>query len=123
MVSSPAARWGTGRQTSYEELRLGSPMIDWWRWFGRGGRRRAAAATQRWRDRGSSDGGEERGCAQQCATPGASMWPREDDSRSQGVEDRRRDELVGGGPAAAPGARTTAIVRLSLINKRLGELL
>jgi hypothetical protein len=51
------------------------------------------------------------------------MWPREDDSRSQGVEDRRRDELVGGGPVVAPGARTTAIVRLSLINKRLGELL
>jgi hypothetical protein len=43
--------------------------------------------------------------------------------RSPGAEDRRRGELVGGGPAAAPRARTPAIVRLGLINKRLGELL
>jgi hypothetical protein len=43
--------------------------------------------------------------------------------RSPGTEDRRRGELDGGGPAAAAGARTPAIVRLGLINKRLGELL
>jgi hypothetical protein len=71
-------RWGTGRQTSDGELKLGSPVIDRWRWFGREGRRRAAATAQRRCGRGSSDGGEGRGDAQQCAAPGASMWPRED---------------------------------------------
>jgi hypothetical protein len=77
MASSPAARWGAGRQTSDWELKLGSPVIDWWRWFGRGGRRRAAAAAQGRCGCGSSDGGEGRGNAQQCAALGASMWPRE----------------------------------------------
>jgi hypothetical protein len=72
------ARCGTGRQTSDGELRLGSPAIDWSRRISRRSRRRAAAAAQRQCGRGSSDGGEERGDAQQCATPGASMWPRED---------------------------------------------
>jgi hypothetical protein len=43
--------------------------------------------------------------------------------RSPGSEDRRRAELGGGGPAAAAGARAPVIVRLGLINKRLGELL
>jgi hypothetical protein len=43
--------------------------------------------------------------------------------RSPGVEDRRRGELGGGGPAAAAGTRAPVIVRLGLINKRLGELL
>jgi hypothetical protein len=43
--------------------------------------------------------------------------------RSPGAEDRRRGEFGGGGPAAAAGARAQAIVRLGLINKRLGELL
>jgi hypothetical protein len=43
--------------------------------------------------------------------------------RSPGAEDRRRGELDDGGPAAAAGARTPAIVRLGLINKLLGELL
>jgi hypothetical protein len=43
--------------------------------------------------------------------------------RSTGEEDRRRGELDGGGPAAAAGARAPAVVRLGLINKRLGELL
>jgi hypothetical protein len=47
IASSPAVRWGTGRQTSDGELRLGSPVIDWWRWFDRGGRRQAAAEAQR----------------------------------------------------------------------------
>jgi hypothetical protein len=41
--------------------------------------------------------------------------------RSPGAEDRRRGG--GGGPAAAAGTRAPAIVRLELINKRLGELL
>jgi hypothetical protein len=40
-----------------------------------------------------------------------------------GSEDRRRGELGGGGPAAAAETRAPAIVRLDLINKRLGELL
>jgi hypothetical protein len=43
--------------------------------------------------------------------------------RCLGSEDRRRSELVGGGPAATAEARAPAIVRLGLINKRLGELL
>jgi hypothetical protein len=43
--------------------------------------------------------------------------------RSPGAEDRRRGELGGGDPAAATGTRAPAIVRLGLINKRLGELL
>jgi hypothetical protein len=43
--------------------------------------------------------------------------------RSLGAEDRRRGELSDGGPAAAAGARAPVIVRLGLINKRLGELL
>jgi hypothetical protein len=43
--------------------------------------------------------------------------------RSPGADDRRRGELGGGGPAAAAGARTLAIVRLGLINKQLGVLL
>jgi hypothetical protein len=73
MASSPAARWGTGRQTSDGELRSGSPAIDWWRRISRSSRRRAAAA-QRWCGGGSSDGGDERGDAR----PGASVWPRED---------------------------------------------
>jgi hypothetical protein len=102
------------RQTSDGELRLGSPAIDWWRWFGRAGRRRAAAAAQRRCGRGNSNGGEERGAAQQCVAPGASMWPRED---ARPVTGR------GGDPAAAVGARAPAIVGLGLINKRLRELL
>jgi hypothetical protein len=43
--------------------------------------------------------------------------------RSPGLEDRWRGELDGGGPAAAAETRVPAIVRLSLINKQLGELL
>jgi hypothetical protein len=82
---SPAARWGTGMQTSGRDVKLGSPAIDWWRRIGRGGRRRAAVAAQRRRGRGSSDGGEERGDAQQCAAPEASMWPREDARQVPGL--------------------------------------
>jgi hypothetical protein len=40
-----------------------------------------------------------------------------------GSEDRRRGEFGGSGPEAATGAQTPAIVRLSLINKRLGKVL
>jgi hypothetical protein len=40
-----------------------------------------------------------------------------------GLEDRRRGEFGGGGPAAAAGARAPTIVRLGLINKQLGEVL
>jgi hypothetical protein len=43
--------------------------------------------------------------------------------RSPGAEDRQRGELGGGGSAAAAETRAPAIVRLGLINKRLGELL
>jgi hypothetical protein len=123
MASSPAARWGTGRQTSDGGLRLGSPVIDWWRWTGRGGRRRAAAAAQRRSGRGSSDDGAGRGDAQQCAAPGASMWSREDARPVTGHGGSAEGELGDGGPAAAAGARTPAIARLGLINKWLGELL
>jgi hypothetical protein len=38
-------------------------------------------------------------------------------SRCLGSEDRRRGEVVGGGPAAAAGARAPAVVRVGLINK------
>jgi hypothetical protein len=103
-------------------MQLGSPAIDWWRRIGRGGRRRAAATAQRRCGRGSSDGSEERGGAQQCAAPEASMWPRKMLGRSLGAEDRRRGELVSGGPTAAVGARAPAIVRLGLIDKRLGKV-
>jgi hypothetical protein len=51
------------------------------------------------------------------------MWPREDARQVTGRGGSRRGELVGGGPAAAAGARALMIVRLDLINKRLGELL
>jgi hypothetical protein len=100
-VSSPAARWGMGRQTSDRELRLGSPAIDWRRWIGRGGHRRAAAAAQRRRSCGSLDGSEERGDAQQCAAPRASTWPREDarqvTGRGGSAEGRVRRWRSGGG--------------------------
>jgi hypothetical protein len=43
--------------------------------------------------------------------------------RRLGSEDRRRGELGDGGPATAAGTRAPAIMRLSLINKRLGDLL
>jgi hypothetical protein len=43
-----------------------------------GGRGAEAERRQRRSGRGNSNGGEERGAAQQCAAPGASMWPRED---------------------------------------------
>jgi hypothetical protein len=41
--------------------------------------------------------------------------------RSLDSEDRRRGELDNSGPAAAAEARAPAIVRLGLINKRLGR--
>jgi hypothetical protein len=43
--------------------------------------------------------------------------------RSPGLENRRRGELDGGGPAAAAGTRVQANVWLGLINKRLEEVL
>jgi hypothetical protein len=43
--------------------------------------------------------------------------------RSPGLENRRRGELDGGGPAAAAGTRVPAIVLLGLPNKRLREVL
>jgi hypothetical protein len=43
--------------------------------------------------------------------------------RSPGSEDRRRGELGSASPAAAAGTQAPVIVRLGLINKRLGELL
>jgi hypothetical protein len=43
--------------------------------------------------------------------------------RRLGSEDRWRGELGDGGPVAAAGTRAPAIMRLGLINKRLGELL
>jgi hypothetical protein len=101
MASSPAARWSAGRQTSDGDRRLDSPVNDWWRKIGRGSRRRAAVAEQRRRARGNSDSGAGRGDAQQCAAPGASMWPREDarpvTGRGGSVEGRARQRQSGGG--------------------------
>jgi hypothetical protein len=101
MASSSAARWSAGRQTSDGDRRLDSPVNDWWRKIGRGSRRRAAAAEQRRRARGNSDGGAGRGDAQQCAAPGASMWPREDarqvTGRGGSAEGRARRRRSGGG--------------------------
>jgi hypothetical protein len=98
MASSPAARWGTGRQTSDGELRLVSPAIDWWRKISR---RSRWAAAQRRCGRGSSDGGEERGDAQQCAMRGPFMWPGEDarqvTGRGGSEEGRARQWRSGGG--------------------------
>jgi hypothetical protein len=51
------------------------------------------------------------------------MWPRKALSGCLGSENRRRGELDGGGPAEAAGTRVPAIVRLGLLNKRLGEVL
>jgi hypothetical protein len=90
-----------GQATSYGDRRLDSPVNDWWRRIGRGSRRRAAAAEQRWRSRGNSDGGAGKGDAQQCAAPGASMWPREDARQAPGLggsaEERARRRRFGGG--------------------------
>jgi hypothetical protein len=100
MASSPVARWSTGRQTSYGDRRLDSPVNDWWRRIGRGSHRRAAAAKQRWRGHGNSDGGAGKADAQQCAAPGASMWPREDARQVTGrggSAERRARQRSGGG--------------------------
>jgi hypothetical protein len=43
--------------------------------------------------------------------------------RSPGLENRRRGELDGGGPAGAAGTRVPANVWLGLINKQLREVL
>jgi hypothetical protein len=42
--------------------------------------------------------------------------------KSLDSEDRRRGELGNGGPAAAAEARAPEIVRLGLIDKRLGKV-
>jgi hypothetical protein len=75
MASSPAARGCTDRQTSDGELKLGSPVIDWWRWFGWKDRRRAAATDRWWRGRGHSNSGEDRGGAGQRVARVASLVP------------------------------------------------
>jgi hypothetical protein len=64
-----------------------------------------AAAEQRRRGRGGSDGGADRGRAQQCVARAASMCPREGARGSLGLENRRRGELGNGDPAAAAEAR------------------
>jgi hypothetical protein len=91
---------GHGEANKRRENANGSPAIDWWRKFGRGGRRRAAAA-QRRHGRGSSDDGEARGDAQQCVALEASMWPREDDRKFPGLggsaKGRARQWRSGGG--------------------------
>jgi hypothetical protein len=101
MASSPAVRWGWGRQTSEQGVRLDSVAIDWRRRFGRRCHRRAAAAEQWQRNRRSSDSGEKRGGAQQCAARVASMWPRECarwvPGLGESAEERVRWWLPGGG--------------------------
>jgi hypothetical protein len=58
-------------------LRLALPSINWWWRFDRGGHWRAAAAEQRRRGRGRSDGGEDRDGARQCVDLVAPRCPRE----------------------------------------------
>jgi hypothetical protein len=90
-----------GRETCCGDRRLGSPVTDCWRWFGRRSPRRAAAAEQRQRARGNSDGCEGKDWAQPRAARGASMWPREGARRLPGLggsaEGRVRRRRSGGG--------------------------
>jgi hypothetical protein len=62
---------------------------------------RAAVAAQRRRGNGNSNGGEDRGGAQQCVAPGASMRSREDagqvTGRGETAEGRARRWRSGGG--------------------------
>jgi hypothetical protein len=122
MASSPVTRWGTGWQTSDGGLGLGSPVIDWWRWIGPGGRRQAVAAAQRRRGCGSSDVGEGRGGAEQCAASGASMWPREEarqvTGRGGSAEGRARRWRSGGGRGSSDSGD-----RAARLDQQLGELL
>jgi hypothetical protein len=97
----PAARWSSGRQTSGQRVRLDSLEMDWRRRLGRRCHRRAAAAEQWRRGRGSSDSGEKRGGSQQCAARVASMCPREGarwvPELGEPSEGRARRWLPGGG--------------------------
>jgi hypothetical protein len=89
-------------------VRLDSLAIDWrWR-FGRRCHRRAAAAEQWRRGRGSSDFGEKRGGAQQCVARVASMCLGKVLGGSLGLENRRRSESGDDCPAAAAGTRAPA---------------
>jgi hypothetical protein len=101
VARSPAVRWGSGRQTSEQGVRLDSLAIDWRRRFGRRCRWWAAAAEQWRRGRGSSDSGEKRGGAQQCAARVTSMCQREGSRWIPGfgepAEERVRRWLPGGG--------------------------
>jgi hypothetical protein len=56
--------------------RLGSPVIDWWRWIDRRCRRRAAAADRWWRGRGHSKSSEDRGGTGQRVARAAALGPR-----------------------------------------------
>jgi hypothetical protein len=101
VARSPAARWGSGRQTSEQGMWLDSLEIDWRQRLGRICHQRAAAA-ERWRrGRRSSDSGEKRGEAQQCAAWVASMCPRDGARWVPGLgepaEERARRWLPSGG--------------------------
>jgi hypothetical protein len=85
-------------------VRLDSLEMDWRRRLGRRCLRLAAAAEQWQRGRGSSDSGEKRGGAQQCAARVASMFPRGGARWVPGLGERRRSEPGDGCPAAAVGA-------------------
>jgi hypothetical protein len=89
-------------------VRLDSLEIDWRRSLGRRCHRRAAAAEQWQHGRESSDSGEKKGGAQQCAARVASMCPREGARWVLGLENRRRSEPGDDCPAAAAGARAPA---------------
>jgi hypothetical protein len=99
------ARWGLGRQTSGQGVRLALPSIDWWWRFGRGGHRRAAAVEQKQRGQGGSDDGEYRGGAQQCVARATSMCPREGarwvPGLGESAEGRARQWWSGGGRGSA----------------------
>jgi hypothetical protein len=102
VARSPVASWGSGRQTLEQGVRLDSLAIDWRRRFGQRCHRRAAAVEQWRRGRGSSDSGEKRGAAEQCAARVASMCPREGARWIPGLrepaEERVRRWLPGGRP-------------------------
>jgi hypothetical protein len=115
-ASLPAARWGTGRQISYGDRRLGSPVTDWRRRVGQGNSRRAVAAVQRRRGRGNPHGSEDRDPAQPHVAREASMWPREGARQVPGlggsVEGRARRWRSGGGRGnLGSGDRATRLDR------------
>jgi hypothetical protein len=76
--SSPAVRPSRGRSTSGPGVWLGSPRVDWWRWWGGGRLRWAAAARSRWHTRWGLVSGKASDGEDQHATMGATIGSREE---------------------------------------------